>query len=271
MIDARTLSDFERFLWVQIPGCRVVFKDTSKLMKFLGFLLNPFNNRFMTLHITTWGKNIYFPSRADYEANPTSSLVALAHEYVHLWDSREKGFWKFHWAYITPQVYLLLSILCYAVFGSSLSLLALVGGYVFAAFLAYKSKVASIIALVVSVLGALTLGWVFSGFWVFLLTAAVALLFLPSSGRTKLELRGYSMNVAMLRWLFNQEPTPEYYAAIRKQFNGPSYLFMSWNKKHIENSLNGAIQQAAQGSKQAEMPYVKVYEFLEFYDHLSAR
>lgn len=271
MIDQTTLADFERFLWVQIPGCRVAYKDKSKLMRFLGFLLNPFNNRFMESCVTTWGSKIYFPSQENYRANALGSFMTLAHEYVHLWDSKERGFWKFHWAYISPQVYFLLPLLAYAVLGSLLPLLALVGGYVLSAFIAYKSRVAAIISLVVSVLGTLTLGWFLSGFWTLLLPAAILLLFLSSSGRTKLELRGYSMNIATLRWLFNQEPTPEYYDAIRAQFTGPSYLFMSWSKASVENSLQSAIKQAAQGSLQSEGPYLKVYEFLEFHGHLAAR
>ncbi len=268
-MNEQNLRDFEQYLAEQIPGFRVQYKNDSKLMKFLGFMIGPFNNEFMSGYITTWGNSVFFPNKEQYDRDPLNTFVTLTHEFVHLWDSKEHGIWGFQRTYITPQLYMLIPLLAYGILGSALSLGMMVTGYLLAALIAYKSKIFALITFGASMLTALWFGWWASGLWVLLLPAAVGLLFLPSPARTRWEIRGYSMNIGVLRWVLNKKPATAYFDSMRNQFTGPNYLFMSWSKSKIEASLQEAMGNARSGAMQSAGPYKKVYEFLEKNDILA--
>lgn len=100
----------------------VKFKDKSLLMKILGMILF-FNPKFMKSYITTLGNTIYFPSETWLSENKDSAASVMAHELVHVIDSKEVGLVIFSYTYLFPQVLVLLSF--FAIGGSNLWLLFL--------------------------------------------------------------------------------------------------------------------------------------------------
>lgn len=91
-------------------GLQIGFKDESRLMKVLGWLLF-FNPKFMTTYTTTIGDTVYFPSKSWLINKQETAAVVLAHELVHIADSREAGSVIFSYCYLTPQVFSLLSLI----------------------------------------------------------------------------------------------------------------------------------------------------------------
>jgi hypothetical protein len=118
------LSPYERVsrLGSEKYGLKVMFKDQSLFMKILGFLLF-FNKKFMTNYTTTIGSTVYFPSEKWLNERKESAAAVLAHELVHIADSKKVGSFTFSYCYLIPQVFALLSLL--AIFGSPLWLITL--------------------------------------------------------------------------------------------------------------------------------------------------
>lgn len=94
-------------------GVTVAFKDESKFMKFLGFLLF-FNKKFMATYSTTIGSTVYFPSREWLKKNTGSAAVVMAHELQHVKDSKDWGMLTFVLMYLSPQIWSLLSLLAFS-------------------------------------------------------------------------------------------------------------------------------------------------------------
>lgn len=76
-------------------------------MKLLSFLLF-FNKNFMTSYTTTIGSTIYFPSKDTVLGRPTSSMITLMHELVHIYDAQKLNTLVFSLLYLTPQILSLL-------------------------------------------------------------------------------------------------------------------------------------------------------------------
>jgi len=75
---------------------RIVKKSDSKLMKLIGFILRPFNKRFMTSYTTTIGSTIYSPTG-------TVDARLLAHELVHVRQWKKWGLWfSFSYLFVLP-------------------------------------------------------------------------------------------------------------------------------------------------------------------------
>lgn len=91
-----------------VPGLKIEFKDHSKLMKTIGFLMF-FNKQFMTQFITTIGSTIYFPNEQKFNEKEIASVITVCHEIVHVLDSK-KYFLLFQLGYLFPQILALLSI-----------------------------------------------------------------------------------------------------------------------------------------------------------------
>lgn len=161
------LKEFEKDTLTLVPNFSVKWKNESLTQKLLGWLLF-FNPKYMTGYVTTFYPSVYFPSKEDYEDNPTSSLMVLAHERVHLLDAIRYGMW-FKFSYLLPQVLfaplLIASIVC------------LIG----------HLKLASLILLVLGL---------------------VALLPWPSPYRVNWEKRGYAMTLATNYWIFGSISDP---------------------------------------------------------------
>ena len=102
-MDLTQVELFEKLIEQHIPGFRLEFKDESKLHRFLGFLLKPFNPKYQTNFTTTLGKTVSFPSRTWMQESPLRAFSILAHEFVHLVDYQKHGLW-FSASYLLPQL-----------------------------------------------------------------------------------------------------------------------------------------------------------------------
>lgn len=96
------------FALVEFMGMKIRFKDESKFMKFLGFLLF-FNKNFMTTYTTTIGSTVWFPSREFVKARPDVWKI-LCHEAVHYEDAKKYKIGFYLW-YLFPQVLTPLALL----------------------------------------------------------------------------------------------------------------------------------------------------------------
>ncbi len=93
-----------------VPKFEVLSKDKSKTQRFLGWLLGLFGmSRYMEDFWTTFYPNVYSPAKSNFKEDPESSFHVLAHEYVHLLDTKKNGAW-FRFSYILPQVMAILSV-----------------------------------------------------------------------------------------------------------------------------------------------------------------
>lgn len=100
------LRRFEALVKHLIPSFQLSWKDESWSQRALGALVRPFNSTYMTGYISTFYPTVYFASKEKYEKNPASSFIGLAHEYVHLEDTRSHPLW-FRVSYLLPQLLVL--------------------------------------------------------------------------------------------------------------------------------------------------------------------
>jgi hypothetical protein len=262
-MDVLALHDLEATIRRDIPEFQVGFKDESRIMKLLGFLANPINPGFMTRFTTTWGTTVYFPTREYYETKASVSFEILAHEYVHLWDKKQSQL--FTLSYVFPQVLAIAGLLTFGALAWPYSWLLLlpVVGYLFAAWISQKSSAGFVVALGLMLLATFGLSIWLTG-WV---TAALGIGLLgfgpwPAPWRTKWELRGYTMSVAVALWL-GTPYTPTLRDAYVQYFVGSGYYFMSWSRPSIEKAFDDVATQVASGALQGRSrPYEAVYDFL---------
>lgn len=265
-MDVQVLRDLEQTITKDIPKFSVRFKDESPWMKVLGFLSYPFNPKFMTSFSTTLGSTVYFPTRAFYEQNVDRSVRVLTHEYMHLWDKKQHTL--FDLSYLFPQILGVIPLLVFGVLAWPHTWLLLVPlvGYMLAAWIARKSQLVCVILLALVMLGTLV-GAVWLTRWSSLAFVAGLLCLAPwpSPGRTKWELRGYTMSVAVGLWLYGAFP-PDTREAIVRNFIGPNYYFMWWFRSRIDTALDESATLAQALSLQGcSPPYATVYDFL--YQH----
>jgi len=102
-MDLEDLRAFEADTAGLVPGFQLGWKDQSKMQKLLGWVMKPFNPEYLTKYTTTFSPKVWFPTQTFYEGNPTHSFVILAHERVHLLDTKVSPLW-FRFSYIAPQV-----------------------------------------------------------------------------------------------------------------------------------------------------------------------
>lgn len=262
-LDAEALEAFEGVVRRDIPKFKVAFKEESKLMALLGFLAYPFNSLFMERYTTTWGNTVYFATKKRYQDRPDVSFRILAHEYVHLSDSKLHPF-TFKLSYMFPQVLVLLPLLAFAVLAWPHSWLVLLPfvSYVLACGAARLTKVLFWVVLVLLLGGTGVLAWWLTGWWALvLLGVPLFAIPWPAYWRTKWELRGYGMNVA-LAWVLYKAFSPEYLDRIVQQFTGPGYFFMCWSGSKIRASMTGYNLLTKSGDLQNEHPYATVLSFL---------
>ena len=103
----------------EMPDLRIRFKDESRLMKVIGWVLARVGmGAFMTDFTTTIGRSIYFPSRA--WAAELEPWDVVAHEGVHARDDKRVGGLWFRFSYLFPLSLLPLALLSLgAIWGSS--------------------------------------------------------------------------------------------------------------------------------------------------------
>lgn len=257
------LRAFEGEVRNLIPGFEVRYKNESTLQKVLGFLAYPFNRQYMTRYTTTIYPYVYFPTKEHYESQPKHSMNVLAHELVHLLDTREAPLWM-RLSYALPQAAALLPLLAYGVLaGPSAWILAVtVLSYVLGCLLARKTiglfwcvALGGVVA--ACVLAVLLTGWTSA----FLFAGLAMMAPWPSRWRSNWELRGYSMNLALMQWTYGSVPEILKQSVLR-QFVGSDYYFMSWSGDTITAKINEVVQEAQNGTLQTKAPYSTVYEFL---------
>lgn len=90
---------------------------------------------------------------------------------------------------------------------------------------------------ILAVFSLLAIFAIWSPWWLLCLLFLGFLAPIPSPGRAYLEIRGYQMNVALMRRIFNENTEQYIDWAADTQFNGPSYYFMFPFKKHVEKKL----------------------------------
>ncbi len=217
-----------------IRGFEIRFKDESWSSRVIGVLCWLFNRKYMTEFTTTRYPRVYFPSRKYVEDKPLRATKILYHEFVHLWDRKQKGFW-FTVGYAFPQWIGLLLLVTFIVQGFFLS-----------------TKVWWM-ALVIGI------------------PMLVCLTPLPAYWRMKTEMRGYAMNLAFNQWRYGsvRQWTKDWVTDI---FTGPSYCFMWPFEKSVRKFLDEVIGML-DGSKTLvgwmasyqmnELPYSKAYEMLD--------
>jgi hypothetical protein len=263
-VDLSQLRRFEDVVRAEIPGFRIAFKNETWHQKALGLILRPFNPKYMESYTTTLSPVVYFPSREFYEGDPASSFAILAHEYVHLVDTKRHPVW-FRLSYLLPQ---LLAPVFWLVFTaltgfnvwavSLLAVAATVGGFV-----AKLSRTVEFLLAIGAILGTMVYAVVAYGWMTLLLFAGViALAPLPAMWRVQWELRGYTVQLALYQWADGAVPE-EYREWVRSIFNGAGYYFMSWDAGHIRRCINDIVDSAASGRLQTEHPYDTIYRFAE--------
>lgn len=262
-MDLATLKAFEAEVRKFIPGFEVRYKTDSWVQRLIGFLTFPFNPQYMTKYTTTVSPYVYFPSKDQYEANPKQSFTVLAHELVHLLDSKAHPIWM-RLSYVLPQAFGLAPLLAYACLsGAHVWTLAIVlVGYLLACLVARKSVglfwcivLGSIVAS--SVFAVLLTGWVSS----FLFTGLACFAPWPSPWRTKWELRGYTMNLAILCWSFGSVPDIVKHSVLR-HFVTADYYYMSWDSENVYRDLVEAVRLAQNGELRKSEPFATVHAFM---------
>lgn len=263
-MDVLVLRSLENRIRADIPDFKVRFKDESGLLKFLGLLSYPFNPGFMTHVTTTLGTTVYFPTRTYYEQQVERSFDILTHEYVHMWD--RKAGQHSEVLYLFPQVLVLLPFLLYEVLSWPHPWIpfVLLAGYIPAALLAPKSTFGfwTVVATLLAGMGVLAV--MLTGWASFALLAMFACLVpWPAPWRTRTELRGYSMTIAVRLWQGGQFVN-EWREALARNFYGPGYYFMSWSKTDALAALDDAAERAMSGALQKESPpHAAIHEFLQ--------
>lgn len=83
---------------------KIKFKDESWEMQLLNVLVFWFNTDFLTRYTTVIGHTIYFPDKEYIFYNEKGAMKTLAHEMVHILDSRRMGMGTFALSYLFPQI-----------------------------------------------------------------------------------------------------------------------------------------------------------------------
>lgn len=267
-MDLALLKSFENELRQEVPDLQIKFKEESRTQKLLGFLIRPFNPTYMTRYVSTFGSTVYFPTREGYESDPARSFGVMAHEFVHIWDSKRDPWFKLK--YMMPQALGMLPILAYGLLAGLHAWILLVPllGYLFGCLLVNHSKVVFWTVLVGSLAATLWLGGLLTGWYLLILLGLGILAPWPAHWRVKYELAGYGMNMAIVQWRSASTPPPTFLRDLTRYFTGPGYYFMSWSGGDVERSLEATRQQAQMGVLQKMAPYSIVYDFLFRAGHL---
>ena len=197
-------SEFDKgvqFVRVHFPDFEVRYKNESWSSKVLAVIAWIFNRRYLTDFTTTRYPRVYFPSRQYIADAPRRAFKILMHEFVHLWDRRVEGF-RHVLGYCFPQICAVALLLFFAA--------ALIVGATVDAFGPYR--------------------WIVAG--PLLLVALASLAPLPAPFRTRAEIRGYSMNMALNLWRYGGI-VPGTKKWIADHFVGWEYYRMSWDRREV--------------------------------------
>ena len=108
-MNSTNLQSFVEYANLKGVPLRVAFKSETWWMKLIAFFLKPVNPKFLTDYITTIGSTIYYPSPGYVHDNADSAFRVACHEFVHAWDSIQKGGFWFSFSYLFPQILFVLA------------------------------------------------------------------------------------------------------------------------------------------------------------------
>jgi len=274
------------------PSFSVRFKDKSKLMKSLGLLAYPFNDRFNDGYTTTLGTSVYFTSEEDLKANYRNYARVLAHEGVHIYDDEKQGL-KFKLGYAMFEVLFIPLLALFAALGGWIPVAALVGGlalsYGVLALLRPSStekdqkrlnrRKALAKAVFFGMAGLSVIGYVGLSIWLVewlaLLAVGSFLPLLPMSSpwRAKLEYRGYSMGIAISYWKYGRV-SDEYLKRRVPTFTGPDYYFMDRDGDRVLKRLKAIRDSVVDGSillGDDARPYRRTFDVMKELNLVSVR
>jgi hypothetical protein len=89
---------------------KLVNKDSSTLMKLIGWFIKSFQPNFMDRYITTLGNTVYIPQSTVNNLGDLNLLEIIGHESVHARDANKYGKIKFGFLYLFPQSLALLAL-----------------------------------------------------------------------------------------------------------------------------------------------------------------
>lgn len=115
---------------------------------------------------------------------------------------------------------------------------------------------------ILAVLSLLSLGAIWNLWFLVFLVFLLALAPLPSPGRKNVEMRGYTMSMAVFYWRYATiaEEDFDWYA---KHFSGPTYYFMwPWHKDAVKE-LKTRFEAVRSGSILLEPVFRKVYDIVK--------
>lgn len=90
-----------------LAPARYVWKDESSLMRAVGFVLRPFNGRFMTHYWTTIGQTIYVPTRVERFDEGSRVRWEVDHREVLSHEDDHRAFFATFGVPLTAFLYLL--------------------------------------------------------------------------------------------------------------------------------------------------------------------
>jgi len=194
----------------KVPGFEIRYKDESWSSKLIAALCWIFNRRYMTDFTTTRYPRVYFPSQKYVQQNPRRAAKILSHEFVHLWDRKQKGRW-FSLSYALPQIAGVVLLLTLLVVGFFLPV---------------------------------------SKWWIALAIGVPMLYCLaptPAYWRMRAEMRGYAASMAVNYWRYGfvNSFTLDW---IAKTFTGPNYYFMWPFRKGVDRRIADVVVRLEAGT-----------------------
>jgi hypothetical protein len=193
------------------PDFKTILKSQSRMHKVIGWLLSKFGNTgYMTKFWTTIGQTVACPSGCDTGATLDEWMV-MFHEGKHASDSTKIGSIPFGCIYLFPQIIGFLGI-----------------------------------AYALALIPLLLLGAPLSLLWGLL--ALLCLAPLPAPGRALLELRGYTVTLAIDFWSNSIQDEDEYINWLVTQFTGPNYYYMFPFKTFVKGYFKSKLEELKTGT-----------------------
>lgn len=192
------------------PNFKVILKKDSLLHRTIGKILALIGNKaYMSDFITTIGQTCALPSSCNTTI-PDDMWESITHEGLHAQDSAYMSNWLFGVLYLLPQLLGIVALL----YGVGAGIAVLCGA-------------------------PLELLWGLLGL--------ACLAPLPALGRTYLEVRAYTVTMAVSYW--TNDITDGYVDWLVGIFTGPDYYYMFWPFKGvIKNYFNGLLTQLKTGN-----------------------
>lgn len=111
-----------------------------------------------------------------------------------------------------------------------------------------------------ALLSLLSIGAIWNLWALTFLVFLLALLPLPSPGRKDIEMRGYTMTMAVFYWRYVQDPDFDWYAT---QFSGPAYYFMWPFHANVVKELKARFSTVKSGSVLLDPTFRAVYDIIK--------